>query len=144
MLAHFGAYTYVRPFLEAVPQASPGTITALLLAYGAAGILGDFLGGAALARRPHAAFGAIAALLAAAIALLPVLGDGTVGAALLLVLWGTAYGAVPVACQTWFARAAPDTPEAASVLFTASFQATFSLGALAGGLVVDRASPRPS
>ncbi len=93
MLAHFGAYTYVRPFLEAVPQAGPGTITALLLAYGATGILGDFLGGAALARRPHAAFGAIAALLAAAIALLPVLGDGTVGAALLLVLWDTAYGA---------------------------------------------------
>ncbi|MFF7698717.1 MFS transporter [Streptomyces lydicus] len=90
MLAHFGAYTYVRPFLEAVPQAGPGTITALLLAYGATGILGDFLGGAALARRPHAAFGAIAALLAAAIALLPVLGDGTVGAALLLVLWDTA------------------------------------------------------
>ncbi|WP_433657406.1 hypothetical protein ACQPW1_37955 [Nocardia sp. CA-128927] len=27
------------------------------------------------------------------------------------------------------------------MLFTASFQATFSLGALAGGLVVDRGSP---
>ncbi|MEU5239806.1 hypothetical protein ACH4UR_31420 [Streptomyces lydicus] len=35
---------------------------------GAAGILDDFLGGAALARCPHAAFGAIAALLAAALA----------------------------------------------------------------------------
>jgi len=61
VLAHFGAYTYVRPFLEAVPQAGPGTITALLLSYGATGILGDFLGGAAPACRPHAAFGAIAA-----------------------------------------------------------------------------------
>lgn len=29
------------------------------------------------------------------------------------------------------------------MLFTASFQATFSLGALAGGLVVDRTSPSP-
>jgi len=30
---------------------------------------------------------------------------------------------VPVCSQTWFARAAPDAPEAAAVLFTSSFQA---------------------
>jgi predicted MFS family arabinose efflux permease len=49
--------------------------------------------------------------------------------------------AAPVCSQTWFARAAPGSPEASSVLFTASFQATISLGALAGGAVVDRSSP---
>ncbi|MEV4899691.1 hypothetical protein AB0K48_61355, partial [Nonomuraea sp. NPDC055795] len=51
--------------------------------------------------------------------------------------WGLAYGAVPVCSQAWFARAAPDAPEAATVVFTSSFQATFALGALSGGLVVD-------
>jgi predicted MFS family arabinose efflux permease len=59
----------------------------------------------------------------------------------LLVVWGIAYGAVPVASQTWFSRAAPDAPEAGSVLFTASFQATISAGALLGGIVLDRTSP---
>ncbi|MFD9483976.1 hypothetical protein ACFWBX_08220 [Streptomyces sp. NPDC059991] len=43
--------------------------------------------------------------------------------------------------QVWFARAAPHAPEAAAVPFTASFQATISLGALAGGAAVDHATP---
>lgn len=55
-------------------------------------------------------------------------------------MWGLGYGAVPVCSQTWFARAAPDAPEAATVVFTASFQATLSAGALVGGFVVDALS----
>lgn len=47
---------------------------------------------------------------------------------------------MPVCSQTWFAKAAPDAPEAASVLFTASFQATFALGALTGGAGLDHLS----
>jgi predicted MFS family arabinose efflux permease len=60
---------------------------------------------------------------------------------MLLIVWGIAYGAVPVASQTWFSKAAPHAPEAASVLFTASFQATISIGALVGGVILDRTSP---
>jgi predicted MFS family arabinose efflux permease len=70
-----------------------------------------------------------------------VLGRWDGGAIALLVVWGMAYGAVPVASQTWFAKSAPHAPEAATVLFTASFQATISLAALAGGVVVDSTSP---
>ncbi|MFJ9697037.1 MFS transporter [Kitasatospora sp. NPDC101183] len=141
VLAHFGAYTYVTPFLEQVTHAGPGLITVLLLLYGAAGIAGTFLLGGLVARRPRLGFALAAALLAGATALLPLLGGSTAGALAPLLLWGAAYGAVPVASRTWFAGAAPDAPEAASVLFTASFQATISLGALAGGAVLDRASP---
>ncbi|MEU9115160.1 MFS transporter [Streptomyces sp. NPDC048483] len=141
VLAHFGAYTYVTPFLAQVTRVSPGSVTAFLLAYGAAGILGNFLGGAAVARHPHATFATAACLLAAATALLPVLGRRPIAALALLIIWGIAYGAIPVSSQTWFAKSAPHTPEAASVLFTASFQATISLGALAGGVVVDHTSP---
>ncbi|GAB2577995.1 MFS transporter [Streptomyces capparidis] len=139
--AHFGAYTYVTPFLERVTGVGPAAVTVLLLVYGAAGVAGTFLGGALVARRPRAAFAAAAGLLGCATVLLPVLGRWAVGAVALLVVWGVAYGAVPVCSQTWFAKAAPGAPEAASVLFTASFQATIALGALAGGVVVDRASP---
>lgn len=39
--------------------------------------------------------------------------------------------------MSWFARAVPHAREAATVLFTSSFQATLSVGALLGGLVVD-------
>ncbi|MFB8034394.1 MFS transporter [Streptomyces sp. NPDC056004] len=136
VLSHFATYTYVTPFLERVTHAGPALITVFLLVYGAAGIVGNFVGGALVARRPLLAAG----LIATATALLPVLGRWETGAVALLIVWGVAYGAVPVCSQTWFTKAAPDTPEAASVLFTASFQATFALGALAGGAVLDHMS----
>lgn len=141
VLAHFGAYTYITPFLERVTGAEPGLVTVHLLVYGAAGVVGNFLGGAAAARHPGAAFAGAALLIAGATLLLPVLGGAAAGSLVLLALWGAAYGAVPVCSQTLFARAVPGSPEVSAVLFTASFQATLSLGALAGGAVVDRSSP---
>ncbi|MEU9859770.1 MFS transporter [Streptomyces sp. NPDC047971] len=141
VLAHFGTYTYVAPFLEQVTHVGSGPITIYLLVYGAAGIAGNFLGGSTVGRHPRSTFAAAAALIAAATLLLPVLGQSEAGAVALLVVWGVAYGAVPVCSQTWFSQAAPDRPEASSVLFTASFQATLSVGALMGGAVLDRSSP---
>lgn len=141
VLAHFGTYTYVTPFLERVTHVSDGLVTAFLLLYGAAGMIGNFLGGAWVARYPRTVFGLAAGLIAAVTLLLPALGRWEAGAVILLIVWGVAYGAVPVASQTWFSRTAPHAPEAASVLFTASFQATISLGALVGGVVLDRTSP---
>lgn len=141
VLAHFGTYTYVTPFLEQVTHAGEGMVTAFLLLYGAAGMIGNFVGGAWVARYPRTVLGLAAGLIAAVTLLLPVLGLWEAGAVVLLLVWGVAYGAVPVASQTWFSRTAPHAPEAASVLFTASFQATISVGALVGGLVLDRTSP---
>nr|WP_200426391.1 MFS transporter [Streptomyces sp. NE5-10] len=141
VLAHFGTYTYVAPFLEQVTHVGSGALTIYLLIYGAAGIAGNFLGGSAVGRYPRSTFAAAAAMIAAATLLLPVLGRSDAGAVVLLAVWGVAYGAVPVCSQTWFSKAAPDSPEASSVLFTASFQATLSIGALAGGAVLDRSSP---
>ncbi|GAB3885910.1 MFS transporter [Kibdelosporangium lantanae] len=132
VLAHFATYTYIRPFLE--PHLNANEITLLLLTYGTAGIIGNFVAGPLVARHPRATFAAVAGMIATATLLLPVLDPVP-----LLVLWGVAYGAVPVCSQTWFARAA--TGEAASVLFTASYQATLGFGAMAGGVVVDHTSP---
>ncbi|MFF9509878.1 MFS transporter [Streptomyces sp. NPDC014724] len=140
VLSHFATYTYVTPFLEQVTHAGPAVITVFLLVYGAAGIVGNFLGGSLVARRPLTATALAAGSIAAATTLLPALGRWQTGAVALLVVWGMAYGAVPVCSQAWFARAAPGTPEAASVLFTASFQATFAIGALTGGAVLDHLS----
>lgn len=141
VLAHFGTYTYVTPFLEQVTHAGPGLVTVCLLVYGAAGIAGNFLGGSAVGRYPRATFAAAAAMIGGATLLLPVLGRWNPGAMALLIVWGVAYGAVPACSQTWFAKASSDAPEASSVLFTASFQATISLGALVGGAVLDHSSP---
>ncbi len=52
---HFAAYTYVRPVLERAPGIGAGLISGLLLAYGTAGIVGNFAGGAVAARDPRRA-----------------------------------------------------------------------------------------
>ncbi|MEV7548971.1 MFS transporter [Amycolatopsis sp. NPDC089917] len=140
VLAHFGTYTYVTPLLRQVTQVSPELITVFLLVYGTAGIAGNFVAGAAIARDLRLTFLTAAGLIGVATCALPFLGESEAGALALLVIWGFAYGAVPVCSGTWFARAAPQAPEAASVLFTSSFQATLSAGALLGGFVVDATS----
>ncbi|GAA1551326.1 MFS transporter [Kribbella sancticallisti] len=131
--AHFGTYTYVTTLLR-------DHVSTLLLIYGVAGLAGNLLAGTTIARHLRATFLTSALLIAAATLLLPVAGRSTAGAVVLLVVWGLAYGAVPVCSMTWFARSAPTAPEAATVLFTSSFQATLSAGALLGGLVVDLTS----
>jgi predicted MFS family arabinose efflux permease len=135
--AHFGTYTYVTPFLQQVTGA--GSVTAYLLVYGIAGVVGNFVAGASVRRRLRATLIASAAALASATALLPAFGTTTIGAMSLLAVWGVAYGAVPICSQSWFTAA--DASEAASVLFTSSFQATIAVGAVLGGVVVDATSP---
>ncbi|MFE4514967.1 MFS transporter [Kitasatospora sp. NPDC056783] len=139
--AHFGSYTYVAPFLASTTHAGDRLLTGLLLVYGAAGLLGNVLAGGRVARALRPVFGTAAVLLACAALLLPPLGTDTPGAAVLLTLWGLAYGAVPVCSLSWFLAAAPHAPEAAGVVFTSVFQAGLSIGALTGGLVVDHSSP---
>ena len=141
VLAHFGTYTYVSAFLEQSTGVGLGAVSALLLVYGAAGLVGNLAAGAALQRSLAATFGAAAALIAVATLLLPLVGHHLFGAVVLLVTWGLGYGAVPACSQTWLARNARGAEEAATVLFTSSFQATISVGALLGGLVVDATSP---
>lgn len=128
VLAHFGAYTYVTPLLEGE------AVGPLLLLYGVAGIAGNFIAGA-LDQKPWVFAGAAALIGVAAFAL------PHVPPVIALVAWGLAYGAVPACSQKSFANASPDVPEAATVLFTASFQATIGVGAALGGLVVDVAGP---
>ncbi|MFH8344849.1 MFS transporter [Streptomyces sp. NPDC018045] len=134
---HFAAYTYVRPVLEEVSGVGSGVISTLLLVYGVAGVVGNFVGGVGAARSPRGTLVVISAVLAGAVLLVPVLGVGVPGAAALLAVWGLAYGGVSVSTQTWLMVVAPEAREAASALFVAVFNAAIALGAFGGGRVVD-------
>jgi predicted MFS family arabinose efflux permease len=56
-------------------------------------------------------------------------------------LWGFSFGSYPVSAQTFLASAAPDYPESASALQTATFTTAISLGAIAGGVLVNTSGP---
>jgi predicted MFS family arabinose efflux permease len=78
------------------------------------------------------AMGAIALALVA-------LGRAPMADALLVALWGMAFGAVPVAWTTWITKTVPDEAESGGGLIVAAVQFAITLGAAAGGLVFDRA-----
>ncbi|MFD4632879.1 MFS transporter [Streptomyces sp. NPDC058284] len=134
---HFAAYTYIRPVLERVPGIGAGLISVLLLAYGTAGIVGNFAGGAVAVRTPRRALLAICSGLAAVVLLMVPAGASPVATVALLVAWGLAYGGVSVSAQNWVMAAAPHAREAASALFAGVFNVAIALGAFAGGRVAD-------
>lgn len=141
--AHFGAYTFVTPFLQQRTGAGTGLVSTLLLVFAAAGIVGNAAAGAALTRRTRPVLLAVLAGLAAATVLTPLLGDAPGWAFALLAVWGLAYGGVPVALQTWLFRSAPEAAdENGAGLFVAVFQASIAVGSLLGSLAVDAAGVR--
>ena len=72
--------------------------------------------------------------LAAALLLSTVIGSGFMAGAVVVVIWGVAFGLVPVAFTGWI----PDVPEAGQALLVTSFQIATASGTLIGGLMRDR------
>ena len=134
---HFAAYTYLKPLLQQVFGLDANGVTTLLLAYGAVGFLGTFVGGSLVARSVRAAALLAAVLLAAALLLSTAVGSGFVAGAAVVLTWGVAFGMIPVALTGWMMEAVPDAPEAGQALLVSGFQVAIASGALLGGLVVD-------
>lgn len=140
VLGHFGAFTFIRPYLESNPSVLPEAITGLLVMYGVGGATGNFVAGHTVSRSLRGSFVAGGVALVAALVLLLAIGRGEVSLLIVsavLILWGVAFGVVQI-CQLNMTReAAPDTFEAAMSLNTLAYNSSIALGALFGGLVAD-------
>ncbi|PAZ16867.1 MFS transporter [Streptomyces sp. SA15] len=134
---HFSAYTFVSPALQELSGIDERLVGPLLFGFGLAGMVGNFVAGAALARRPHRTVLVITLTLAATMPLYLLLGRGPVGGAALLIAWGLAFGGVSVSLQTLMIKTAPQAVEAASALWVSVFNLSIGLGALTGGVIVD-------
>lgn len=134
---HFMAFTFVRPLLLSVSEFDAQWIGALLLAYGIAGIAGNFLAGISAARRTALTLMAIALGLLLTPVLFLTIGGSQIGGAAVLVVWGLAYGGVSVALMTWMVNAAPGAVEVASALYVGVFNVGIALGSWAGGQALD-------
>lgn len=134
---HFAGFTYVRPFLEQIPQLKVEAISLVLLAYGVGGFFGNLAGGAVVARSVKAAvvIGALAIGLSALAMFFA--GSSLIVSGIAVGLWGFFFGFLPVGIQTWTVRVAADQAEAAGGLLVAAFQVAIAGGALLGGLLVD-------
>lgn len=134
---HFAAYTYVTPYLEERANFGSSAVTAVLLAYGLAGLAGNFAAGAVIGRRLRAVYVASAVLVAAAAALLNAAAGTAPAVVALVAIWGAAFGAVPLALQTWILRATPEAPESGMALLVSACQLALAAGSFIGGVVVD-------
>ncbi|WP_158244294.1 MFS transporter [Trinickia dabaoshanensis] len=136
----FMAYTYLASFLEGHASISPSMVSAVLLAYGVAGLAGNTIAGELVQRDVRKVLAGSGLLVAATILSLPLTGSHPLIAIALVVIWGAGFGAVPVSLQTAMFMAAPKLPEGGSALFVSTFQLALASGAFLGGVAVNSSS----
>lgn len=136
----FTMFTFLRPFLEQVTRVSPEALSALLLVLGLAGFVGTWAAGrfvrgqvAPVLKLPPLIMGAVTLALIFA-------GSLPLAVAALLAIWGATNTALSVIFMTWMSQNVDDAPEAAGSLLVAAIQASILLGAVIGGLLLDRFS----
>ncbi|MNC04370.1 Purine ribonucleoside efflux pump NepI [compost metagenome] len=138
VLAHTGQYslfTYIRPTLESLGQMSADGLALILLGFGVANFVGTLLAGWLMERSLKVTLVIMPALVGVAALGMVLLPVGVGGLAMLVALWGLAFGGVPVAWSNWVARAVPDQAESAGGMVVAAVQSSIAAGAALGGLV---------
>jgi len=130
---HFAMFTYVRPFLEGTTGIGAQGLSLMLLGFGVANFAGTLVAGKLLERHPLATLVSMPALVGVAALALVLLPASVPGQAVLVAIWGLAFGGVPVAWSNWVANAVPDQAESAGGMVVASVQSAIATGAAAGG-----------
>ncbi|MFF7331937.1 MFS transporter [Streptomyces sp. NPDC008150] len=138
---HFAAYTYITPHLQRQAHFGPSAVTAALLGYGLAGLAGNFLAGQAVGRSSRGVLLVAAAILAVAVLLLTRVHDGPL-VVILVLAWGGAFGAVPLAGQARVMELAGAGPETALALLVTASQTFLAAGSFTGGLLTGHAGTR--
>lgn len=138
---HFAGFTYIRVFLEQVPQFGVEAISLTLLAFGGAGFLGTIVAGWILARSIRADLAIGALLIAGSALVLTLFGSAATVSIIAVALWGFAFGFLPVGFQTWGFKTVPDNAEAVGALMVLGFMVSITLGAALGGVLVDGFGP---
>ena len=131
VVGHFAAYTYIAPLVRRSGGLEGLSLSALLLGYGAAGLLGNLLVGRLVDRRPGPVLAGLVAAIAGGMALLA-LSPGPILTVIAVLFWGAAFMAVPICLQSAVLRVSPQTRDAASAVYVVAFQIGIGGGALLG------------
>lgn len=89
VLGHFGAYTFVRPYLEESTSASVGFITVVLIVFGVGGAIGNFVGGRSVDKSLRGSFIGGGLVMIAALVMLLAIGSYEIGVIAAMVLWAS-------------------------------------------------------
>jgi len=136
--AHFAAFAFIEPLLSTALGVRATVISTLLLIFGIAGVIGNFISGKLIDRYLKRLVLLSLALMAASVLVignLPVENSAFVVAALLLA-WGAGVAILFVGLQTWILRMAGKEAMPASAIYVAIFNAAIGAGALLGSIVL--------
>jgi predicted MFS family arabinose efflux permease len=128
----FAAVTYLAPLVRAHTGLTGTGLSAMLLAYGAAGVIGVALVGRIADRNPRLALMMCCGGIVLGLALIAGISHGTLAMILATLAWGAGFTALPICLQSAVLRVAPDIPDTASALYVVAFQIGIGAGALAG------------
>jgi predicted MFS family arabinose efflux permease len=137
IVGHFCAFTYASPILQSVSGVSESDIPQLLLAYGLAGMSGNFLAGRFVAAGPRVAIQAIAATIAVTLLVMLTVDLGPVSATGLMLVWGLAFGGSSVTLQLWLLQVSGRSAQLATSASVSVFNLSIAAGAAVGGIAID-------
>ncbi|MCS4244096.1 putative MFS family arabinose efflux permease [Rhizobium sp. BIGb0125] len=132
---HFALFTYIRPFIETTTGIGSDGLALLLLGFGAANFAGTLFAGRLMERSMRITLALLPAVVGVTALALVFFPASIFGHSLLVMMWGLAFGGVPVAWSAWVANSVPDQAESAGGMVVASVQGSIALGAAAGGVV---------
>lgn len=135
VVGQFAAYTYIAPLVRESGGLQGFALSALLLGYGAAGLLMTVVAGRFVDRRPGPTLAICIGVVAAALLALAI-GHGPVLTIIAVLAWGGAFTAIPVPLQSAVLRVAPQSQDAASAVYVVAFQIGIGGGALVGDHLV--------
>jgi predicted MFS family arabinose efflux permease len=136
-IGQFASYTYLKAFLQQVVHLDATLIAILLLIFGLAGVVANFIGEWSTARSLKATMIVVAVILGLAVIGINFVGVDKLLISALVAVWGLAFGVIPIAITVWMFKAEPDHPEAGQALLVSVVQIALSSGALIGGRIVD-------
>lgn len=134
--AMFTLYTYIAPSLQNITQATPTTITLMLVLIGIGFSIGNHLGGKFADISLNKTLIGFLIVLMLMMLLFPMLAETALGAGIALVVWGAAAFAVVPPLQMRVMSVAHEAPGLASSVNIGAFNLGNALGAAAGGAVL--------
>lgn len=135
----FAFFTYMRPFYESVTGLDATGFSVLLLAFGAANVLGTSLSAPLLNANLKRSLAVAPLVLSLCAGSLLMFGAQPSIAAATTVVWGLVFGVIPVGWSTWVTRTLGDEAESAGGLQVAVIQLANTAGASLGGVAFEMA-----
>lgn len=131
--AMFTGYTYLAELLEQVAHVPSAQVGWWLMGFGAVGLIGNWLGGVWVDRKPLAATAAFSAMLALGMLAAVLLAEVPIGLTLALAVWGVANTALYPVCQIRVMKSAPQAQALAGTINVSAANGGIALGAILGG-----------